>query len=99
VVAGAIHFNSSRKSKPYIKLNCAAIPSELLESELFGHRKGSFTGAIADRKGKFIEVQGTAEREPFSKSDMDKLLALADKGIKQLIEIQKEVIGKHLDNI
>ena len=48
-------------------------------------------------KGKFIEVQGTAEREPFSKSDMDKLLVLADKGIKQLIEIQKEAIGKYLD--
>ena len=48
-------------------------------------------------KGKFIEVQGTAEREPFSKSDMDKLLALAEKGIKQLIDIQKEAIGKYLN--
>ncbi|MFC1709330.1 ribonuclease PH [Candidatus Omnitrophota bacterium] len=48
-------------------------------------------------KGKFIEVQGTAEREPFSKNDMDELLALADKGIKELIEIQKEAIGKYLD--
>jgi ribonuclease PH len=48
-------------------------------------------------KGKFIEVQGTAEREPFTKEAMDKLLALADKGIKQLIEIQKEAIGKYLD--
>jgi DNA-binding NtrC family response regulator len=58
LVAHAIHFNSNRKGKPYIKLNCAAIPSELLESELFGHRKGSFTGAISDRKGKFIEADG-----------------------------------------
>ena len=58
LVAHAIHFNSGRKGKPYIKLNCAAIPSELLESELFGHRKGAFTGAISDRKGKFIEADG-----------------------------------------
>lgn len=46
---------------------------------------------------KFIEVQGTAEREPFSKTEMDKLLALAENGIKQLIEIQKEAIGKYVD--
>ena len=58
LVAHAIHFNSSRKGKPYIKLNCAAIPSELLESELFGHKKGAFTGAVSDRKGKFIEADG-----------------------------------------
>ena len=58
LVAHAIHFNSVRKGKPYIKLNCAAIPAELLESELFGHRKGSFTGAVSDRKGKFIEADG-----------------------------------------
>jgi DNA-binding NtrC family response regulator len=60
LVARAIHHTSSRKEKPYIKLNCAAIPAELLESEIFGHRKGSFTGAIADRKGKFLEAdEGT----------------------------------------
>ncbi len=58
LVAHAIHFDSTRKGKPYIKLNCAAIPSELLESELFGHRKGSFTGAISDRTGKFVEADG-----------------------------------------
>lgn len=58
LVAHAIHFGSMRKGKPYIKLNCAAIPSELLESELFGHRKGSFTGAVADRTGKFVEADG-----------------------------------------
>ncbi|MFQ5640965.1 MAG: sigma-54-dependent transcriptional regulator [bacterium] len=58
LVAWAIHHNSDRKSKPYVKLNCAAIPSELLESEIFGHRKGSFTGAVSDRKGKFIEAHG-----------------------------------------
>ena len=58
LVAHAIHFNSGRKGKAYVKLNCAAIPSELLESELFGHRKGAFTGAVSDRKGKFIEADG-----------------------------------------
>jgi DNA-binding NtrC family response regulator len=58
LVAHAIHFNSGRKGKSYVKLNCAAIPSELLESELFGHRKGAFTGAVSDRKGKFIEADG-----------------------------------------
>ena len=58
LVAWAIHHNSKRKGKPYIKLNCAAIPAELLESELFGHRKGSFTGAYSDRRGKFIEADG-----------------------------------------
>ncbi len=58
LVARAIHLESPRRGKPYMKLNCAAIPSELLESELFGHRKGSFTGAIADRRGKFVEADG-----------------------------------------
>ncbi len=48
-------------------------------------------------KGKFIEVQGTAEKEPFSKEEMDKLFGLAEKGISQLIDIQKEAIGKYLD--
>jgi len=58
LVAWAIHHNSKRKSKPYLKLNCAAIPSELLESELFGHKKGAFTGAVSDRKGKFPAADG-----------------------------------------
>jgi Nif-specific regulatory protein len=53
LVAHAIHFNSLRASKPFIKVNCAALPETVLESELFGHEKGSFTGAIAQRKGRF----------------------------------------------
>ena len=58
VVAKAIHFNSERSRKPFIAVNMAAIPSELIESELFGHEKGAFTGAVARKKGKFEEAQG-----------------------------------------
>jgi DNA-binding NtrC family response regulator len=51
LIANAIHQNSKRAKAPFIKINCAAIPSELIESELFGHKRGSFTGALADRPG------------------------------------------------
>ncbi len=57
-VAHAIHNLSPRKSGPFIKVNCAAIPATLIESELFGHEKGSFTGAIEKRKGKFEQAEG-----------------------------------------
>ena len=53
LMAKVIHANGSRADKPYISVNCGAIPDNLLESELFGHRKGAFTGASGDRKGKF----------------------------------------------
>jgi two-component system response regulator HydG len=53
LIANAIHQNSSRKDRPFIKVNCAALPETLLESELFGHEKGSFTGAIAHKQGRF----------------------------------------------
>lgn len=56
LVARAIHRLSSRADKPFIEVNCAAIPSELIESELFGHMKGSFTGAVADRAGRFEQA-------------------------------------------
>jgi two-component system nitrogen regulation response regulator NtrX len=56
LVARAIHLNSPRSAAPFVEVNCAAIPSELIESELFGHMKGSFTGAIADRAGKFEQA-------------------------------------------
>ena len=60
LVAWAIHHSSTRNGKPYVKLNCAAIPGELQESELFGYRKGAFTGADRDYKGKFLYAdQGT----------------------------------------
>lgn len=56
LVARAIHRNSKRASKPFVEVNCAAIPAELIESELFGHEKGSFTGATAQRIGKFEQA-------------------------------------------
>lgn len=58
LVASCIHFHSFRRERPFIKLNCAALPETLLESELFGHEKGSFTGAIAMKKGKFELADG-----------------------------------------
>ena len=58
LVARWIHEKSNRASGPIVEVNCAAIPAELIESELFGHKKGSFTGAIADRPGKFEQADG-----------------------------------------
>jgi Nif-specific regulatory protein len=58
LVAHAIHYASSRAAKPIIKVNCAALPEGVIESELFGHEKGAFTGALASRKGRFELAQG-----------------------------------------
>ena len=58
LVAHAIHYNSTRASKPFIRVNCAALPESVIESELFGHEKGAFTGAVEQRKGRFEAANG-----------------------------------------
>ena len=58
VVARKLHYSSGRRGRPFVPINCGAIPSELLESELFGHEKGSFTGAINSRQGRFEMAEG-----------------------------------------
>jgi two-component system, NtrC family, response regulator AtoC len=58
LVAKAIHYNSPRRARPLVTINCGAIPKDLLESELFGHLKGAFTGAIANKRGLFEEADG-----------------------------------------
>ena len=58
LVAHAIHYNSARAAKPFIKVNCAALPESVIESELFGHERGAFTGAVSTRKGRFELAHG-----------------------------------------
>ena len=58
MVARAIHFHSAQREMPLVKVNCAAIPENLLESELFGHTRGAFTGALTNKKGKFALADG-----------------------------------------
>lgn len=58
LIARSIHFNSGRSAKPFLAINCGALPESLLESELFGHTKGSFTGAVNDKKGLFRSADG-----------------------------------------
>jgi Nif-specific regulatory protein len=58
LIANAIHYNSPRARSTFVKLNCAALPDNLLESELFGHEKGAFTGAVSQRKGRFEQADG-----------------------------------------
>lgn len=72
VVAKAIHYNSDRKSKPFVAVNIAGIPENLIESELFGHEKGAFTGALARRKGKFEEAHtGTIFLDEIGEMDIN----------------------------
>jgi DNA-binding NtrC family response regulator len=92
LVAWALHHNSLRKTKPYIKLNCAAIPGELLESELFGHKRGSFTGADRDRVGKFAAADhGTLFLDEIGEMDF----TLQAKLLRILEESEVEMIGEN----
>jgi two-component system nitrogen regulation response regulator NtrX len=85
LVARALHENSPRRDQAFIEVNCAAIPSELIESELFGHMKGSFTGAFADRAGKFEQADGGTlfldEVGDMSLSAQAKLLRVLQEGV------------------
>ena len=58
MIARAIHYRSCRRGKPFVEVSCGALPETLLESELFGHVKGSFTGAVNDKEGKFLAADG-----------------------------------------
>ncbi|HEV2083673.1 MAG TPA: sigma-54 dependent transcriptional regulator [Gemmatimonadales bacterium] len=85
LVARALHEASPRRDRPFVEVNCAAIPSELIESELFGHMKGSFTGAFADRTGKFEQADGGTlfldEVGDMSLSAQSKLLRVLQEGV------------------
>ncbi len=90
LVAKALHYKGNRNGKPFIKINCAAIPSDLLESELFGYRKGAFTGALKDYEGKFIQADGgTLFLDEIG--DMD--LRLQSKLLRVLQDGEIEIIG------
>jgi two-component system response regulator AtoC len=90
LVAKALHYNGPRKEMPFVAINCAAIPSELLESELFGHVKGSFTGAVANKPGKFEQANtGTMFLDEIGSMTM----ALQGKLLRVLQEKEIERVG------
>ncbi len=90
LIARAIHFNSTRRDKPFISVNCSALPETLLESELFGHERGAFTGAITRRKGRFeLAHNGTL----FLDEVGDMSAALQVKLLRVLQEMKFERVG------
>ncbi len=95
LVARALHRRSPRAARPFVEVNCAAIPSELIESELFGHMKGSFTGALADRAGKFEQADGGTlfldEVGDMSLAAQAKVLRALQEGVVTRIGAQKSV--------
>jgi DNA-binding NtrC family response regulator len=92
VIARAIHHNSNRRSKPFVEINCGALPETLLESELFGHARGAFTGAFRDKIGKFQTADGgTIFLDEISTSSQ----ALQVKLLRVLQDHEFEKIGQH----
>lgn len=92
LVARSIHYLSNRRDKPFVEVNCAAIPEELIESELFGHEKGAFTGATAQRKGKFDQAH---EGSLFLDEIGDMSLKTQAKVLRILQERKFERVGGH----
>ena len=93
LVADALHYNSTRRSGPLVKVSCAALPESLLEAELFGHEKGSFTGAMATRKGRFeLADKGTIVLDEIAEMS----LATQTKLLRVLQERKIERVGSSL---
>jgi DNA-binding NtrC family response regulator len=95
LVARSLHDNSSRKEMPFVEVNCAAIPSELIESELFGHEKGAFTSAIKQKKGKFELASGGTlfldEIGDMSSSAQAKVLRALQENVIQRVGGEKDI--------
>ncbi|MBO6118051.1 MAG: sigma-54-dependent Fis family transcriptional regulator [Bacteroidales bacterium] len=98
IVAKLLHQHSLRSDKPFVEINCAAIPEELIESELFGHEKGAFTSAISKQKGKFELADGGTlfldEIGDMSLRTQSKVLKVLQEGVIQAVGSEKE---KHVD--
>jgi two-component system, NtrC family, nitrogen regulation response regulator NtrX len=92
LVARALHASSLREAMPFVEVNCAAIPEELIESEMFGHRKGSFTGASEDKIGKFLKADGGTL---FLDEVGDMSLKTQSKVLRVLEEQRVEPLGSH----
>ena len=95
MVARAIHHNSSRASEPFIAVNCAAIPENLIESELFGHQKGAFTGALSSHRGKFEQAdRGTLFLDEISDTSLmmqAKILRVLEDGVIERVGGEKSI--------
>ncbi len=95
LVARSLHDNSNRNKMPFVEVNCAAIPSELIESELFGHEKGAFTSAVKDKKGKFELASGGTlfldEIGDMSASAQAKVLRALQENVIQRVGSEKDI--------